>query len=189
MLSATPHRRKGFLVALVAGLLGVVVGVVAGLTLANRGDEAPEKRQLEDRAVRAAARLLMQELVLMRSGVMHAATKQRWSRYRYKLALSGANRARLAETLDAKRWEAVSTILLRLDAFDMRRREFLGAEFARRDGPTTDMDWAVSLADGTAAAITALAPTAQVNLSRTGLETFASRWGEPEVLRRYRANH
>ena len=167
----------------------MVLGAIIGPTVTDRGDEAPETRRSDDRAVRAAARLLMQELVLVRSGVMHAATKQRWSRDRFTVALSTADRTRLAQTLDAERWEAVSTILLRLEAFDMRRHEFLGTDFARRDGPTTDMDWAVSLADGTAAAITALAPTAEVNLSRTGLETFASRWGEPEVLRRYRANH
>jgi len=184
-------------VALVAGLLGVfgtALGGVVGGVVSNKGAERLQEQaahradQQRSRAVRAAARLLTSDLVSVRSNALAAARDQRWDPANYQIAVSYQDRNLLAAEMRGDDWTTLSDALVTISEFYAVRHRYIDTEFDySKGGQSSDMDYAILIADSTAKAIPALARLGGVDLETSGLKVFISRDYEPKPMRHYRS--
>jgi hypothetical protein len=181
------------LVAGVLGILGTALGGVVGGVVSNKGAEALQKQaahradQERADAVRAAARLLLSDLVTIRGNVISAVEEQRWDPGDYRIEVSYRDRNLLAAEMSDQGWGTVSRALLDTGQFYAVRHRFIDTTFDySNNGRSTDMDWAVSMADSSAEGIVVLAKLGGLNLQTSGLKDFVSRTMEPRRLKKYR---
>ncbi len=159
--------REGVVVALVAGLFGILGTTVGGVTaalVANRGAnqlQAAESQRADERdarAERAAARLLVGELMQVRANVLSAGDDARWWPLDYGIHFSAADRKLLAARLPANSWQSVVTATRVLSEVPLERRD--GFAWHGPHGLSDDMDTVVAVDDSTRSAVRALLPVA-----------------------------